>query len=191
MGTVDHQARMKMLLVLALAAAAAATSEAEAEPIYGYGYGHRIGYGRSYGGYGLSYGHGYGGYVRSYYGKREAEPTAVAEAEADPYYRSYGYGGHGLSYRTYTRSYPVVSYGRRYGGYGLSYGGYGGYGRSYYGNMEATADPMVDTVDTTAAMGMAILPTTTRQHLEHRHHTNNPKLLKYQLEKIKFDVFTK
>merc|ERR1719238_40472 len=55
--------------------------------------------------------------------------------------------------------------------------------------MEATADPMVDTVDTTAAMGMAILPTTTRQHLEHRHHTNNPKLLKYQLEKIKFDVF--
>ena len=94
------------LFVLALAAAAAATSEAEAEPIYGYGYGHGIGfgYGRSYGGYGLSYGHGYGGYVRSYYGKREAEPTAVAEAEADPYYRSYGYGGHGLSYRSYTRS---------------------------------------------------------------------------------------
>merc|ERR1711953_1472900 len=47
--------------------------------------------------------------------------------------------------------------------------------------MEATADPMVDTVATTAAMGMAILHTTTRQHLEHRHHTNNPKLLKYQL----------
>merc|ERR1712037_672747 len=92
------------------------------------------------GGYGLSYGHGYGGYVRSYYGKREAEPTAVAEAEADPYYRSYGYGGHGLSYRTYTRSYPVVSYGRRYGGYGLSYGGYGGYGRSYYGKREAEAE---------------------------------------------------
>merc|ERR1711974_462164 len=44
--------------------------------------------------------------------------------------------------------------------------------------MEATADPMVDTVATTAAMGMAILHTTTRQHLEHRHHTNNPKLLK-------------
>merc|ERR1712083_1254111 len=54
--------------------------------------------------------------------------------------------------------------------------------------MEATADPMVDTVATTAATGMAILHTTTRQHLEHRHHTNNPKLLKYQLEKIKFDV---
>merc|ERR1712045_720533 len=44
--------------------------------------------------------------------------------------------------------------------------------------MEATADPMVDTVATTAATGMAILHTTTRQHLEHRHHTNNPKLLK-------------
>merc|ERR1711990_1439598 len=56
---------------------------------------------------------------------------------------------------------------------------------------EATADPMVDTVATTAAMGMAILPTTTRQHLEHRHHTNNPNLLKYELEKIKFDVFQK
>merc|ERR1712037_552017 len=49
--------------------------------------------------------------------------------------------------------------------------------------MEDTADPMVDTVATTAAMGMAILHTTTRQHLEHQHHTNNPKLLKYQLEK--------
>merc|ERR1719219_1908297 len=54
--------------------------------------------------------------------------------------------------------------------------------------MEATADPMVDTVATTAATGMAILHTTTRQHLEHRHHTN-PKLLKCELEKIKFDVF--
>merc|ERR1711974_448602 len=31
---------------------------------------------------------------------------------------------------------------------------------------------------TTEGMGMAILHTTTRQHLEHRHHTNNPKLLK-------------
>merc|ERR1712010_259968 len=134
MGTVDHQERMKMLLVLALAAVAAATSDAEAEPSYGYGYG----IGRSYGGYG-----GYLGGYRSYggyYGKREAEPTAVAEAEADPYYRSYGYGGHGLSYRTYTRSFPVVSYGRRYGGYGLSYGGYGGYGRSYYGKREAEAE---------------------------------------------------
>merc|ERR1711990_875349 len=57
--------------------------------------------------------------------------------------------------------------------------------------MEATADPMVDTVATTAATGMAILHTTTRQHLEHRHHTNNPKLLKCELEKIKFDVFQK
>merc|ERR1711990_397018 len=56
---------------------------------YGRSYG---GYSRSYGGYGRSYG-GYGGY-RSYgYGKREAEASPVAEAEADPYYgygRSYG-----------------------------------------------------------------------------------------------------
>merc|ERR1712032_1319530 len=55
---------------------------------------------------------------RGYYGKREAEPTAVAEAEADPYYGSYGYGGHGLSYR--------------------------GYGRSYFGKREADAAPEAD-----------------------------------------------
>merc|ERR1711879_645002 len=59
-------------------------------------------------------------------GKRDAEPTAVAEAEADPYYGSYGYGGYGLSY------------GRTYGGYGLSYGA----------GMAATDSP---TADSTAA----------------------------------------
>ena len=148
----DHNDRFNIhscqfqLFVLALAAIAAATSEAEAEPSYGYGYG--IGYGRSYGGigYGRSYG-GYGGYLggyRSYgdyYGKREAEPTAVAEAEADPYYGSYGYGG--LSYGSYGRSYGGygLSYGRSYGGCGLSYGGYG---RSYYFKREADAAPEGD-----------------------------------------------
>merc|ERR1712032_479226 len=68
MGTVDHQAKMKMLFVLALAASAAATSEAEAEPSYGYGYG--IGYG----GHGLSY--------RSYGRSRGGLLTDVAMATA-------------------------------------------------------------------------------------------------------------
>merc|ERR1711941_181558 len=68
----------------------------------------------------------YMGSYGGYYGKRDAEPTAVAEAEADPYYGSYGYGGYGLSY------------GRRYGGYGLSYGGL--YSRGYYGKREAEAE---------------------------------------------------
>merc|ERR1712107_79836 len=75
--------------------------------------------------------------VLRYYGKREAEPTAVAEAEADPYYGSYGYGGYGLSYgRTYSGY--GLSYGRRYGGYGPSYGGL--YSRGYYGKREAEAE---------------------------------------------------
>merc|ERR1712013_551375 len=61
---------------------------------------------------------GYGGYGygRGYYGKREAE--AVAKADAEPGYLR-GYGGYG--------------YGRGYG-----YGGYG-YGRGYYGKREAEA----------------------------------------------------
>merc|ERR1719348_1195622 len=164
---IDQLSRMKMLLVLALAAAAAATPDAEAEPSYGYGYG--IGYGRSYGGYG-----GYLGGYRSYggyYGKREAEPTAAAEAEADPYYGSYGYGG--LSYGGYGRSYG--GYGRSYGlssyrSYGRSYGGYGGYGRGYYGKREAEAAPMEDTVGTGPMAAMAAptgMATESRQQPEH------------------------
>merc|ERR1711941_244125 len=79
----------------------------------------------------------YMGSYGGYYGKRDAEPTAVAEAEADPYYGSYGYGGYGLSYgRTYGGY--GLSYGRRYGGYGLSYGGL--YSRGYYGKREAEAE---------------------------------------------------
>merc|ERR1719458_406544 len=59
-------------------------------------------------------------YAAVTHGKREAEPTADADAEADPYYGYYGYGrryGYGLGY---------------HGGY---YGhGYGhGYGYGYYG----------------------------------------------------------
>merc|ERR1719228_712682 len=91
---------------------AAANAEAEADPWYSaYGYGLR-----HYGGYARPY---YGGYYRGYglYGKRsaDAEPIADANAEAnaDPWYRAYGYG-------------------RRYYGYGHGYyGGYRGY-RGYW-----------------------------------------------------------
>merc|ERR1712080_115693 len=89
---------------------------AEADPYYGYyGLGYR-GYGYGLGHYG--YGLGYRGYYGGYYGKRsaDAEPTATADAEADPYYGYYGlgyhgYGYHGLGYRAY--------------GYGLGHYGYG------------------------------------------------------------------
>merc|ERR1712080_668909 len=57
---------------------------------YGYyGLGYR-GYGYGLGHYG--YGLGYRGYYGGYYGKRsaDAEPTATADAEADPYYGYYG-----------------------------------------------------------------------------------------------------
>merc|ERR1711981_595593 len=119
---------MKCVLALLLFGAAMAASEA----YYGYG-----GYGRGYGGYGgYGYGRGYGGYGGYYRGKRsadaepEAEPTAVAEADAEaaPWY---GYGGYGLGYGGYYRGKRSADaeaqpwYG--YGGYG--YGrGYGGYG---------------------------------------------------------------
>merc|ERR1712130_1002806 len=62
---------------------------------YGY-YGHRA-YGYGLGHYGYGYGLGYRGYYGGYYGKRsaDAEPTATADAEADPYYGYYGHGYHG------------------------------------------------------------------------------------------------
>merc|ERR1712141_824788 len=107
---------------------AAAEAKADADPYYGYyglGY-HGLGYGRAYG-YGLGHygyaGLGHYGYGLGYYGKRsaDAEPTAAAEAKADPYYGYYGHGYHGLGY------------GRAYG-YGLGYHGYGyGHGYGYYG----------------------------------------------------------
>merc|ERR1712058_55402 len=119
---------MKSVAIVVLCLSAAVSAEAEADPYYGY-YGHHLGYG--YGHLGHVYGHGYYGYghglayahypvvsnIHGYshhaypyafghgyhYGKREAEPTAAAEAapEADAYY---GYG-HGLAYAHY----PVVS----------------------------------------------------------------------------------
>merc|ERR1712192_314811 len=82
----------------------------------------------------MGYGHGLG-----YYGKRsaEAEPTAAAEAKADPYYGYYGQGYHGLGYgRAY--GYGLGHYG--YAGLG-HYGGYYGHGLGYYGKRSAEAEP--------------------------------------------------
>merc|ERR1711872_733387 len=114
---------------LAVLACCLALASAEADPYYGsYGYG--LGY-SGYGGYGLGYaGHaGYAGYVGyAGYGLKTvaahlpygyaasghyvadslgARHIAKREAEADAYYRSYGYGGLGAS---------------GYGGYGAGYG---------------------------------------------------------------------
>merc|ERR1712088_1247524 len=120
---------MKLFVFACLVAMAPADAEpkADADPYYGY-YG--LGYhGLGYRGYGYGLGHyGYAGLVHygyglGYYGKRsaDAEPTAAAEAKADPYYGYYGLGYHGLGY------------GRAYG-YGLGYHGYGyGHGYGYYG----------------------------------------------------------
>merc|ERR1712113_755621 len=120
---------MKLFVFACLVAMALADAEpkADADPYYGYygrGY-HGLGY-RGYG-YGLGHygyaGLGHYGYGLGYYGKRsaDAEPTAAANAKADPYYGYYGLGYHGLGY------------GRAYG-YGLGYHGYGyGHGYGYYG----------------------------------------------------------
>merc|ERR1711883_45728 len=102
---------MKLLAVLSLALVGCVM----ADPGYG-GYGH----------------HGYGGYGHhGYYGKRSAEPTAVAEADADAA-PGYGYGyGHGYGH------------GYGYGGYG--HHGYGGYGHhGYYGKREAEATAVAE-----------------------------------------------
>merc|ERR1712243_194091 len=133
---------MKLFVFACLVAMALADAEpkADADPYYGYyglgyhglGYGLRhYGYGLGYHGYGYGLGHygyglGYRGYYGGYYGKRsaDAEPTATADAEADPYYGYYGlgyhgYGYHGLGYRAY--------------GYGLGHYGYGHGLYGYYG----------------------------------------------------------
>merc|ERR1711890_87560 len=91
---------MKLFVFACLVAMALADAEpkAEADPYYGYyGLGYRgYGYGPGHYGYGL----GYRGYYGGYYGKRsaDAEPTATADAEADPYYGYYGLGYHGYGY---------------------------------------------------------------------------------------------
>lgn len=88
--------------------------------------------------------------------KREAEPAAEADPEADPwyYYSTHGYypRGYSYSYAPYAHTYGGLGYG--YGGYGHGYlGHYGGYGYGgYYGRKkreaeaepEAEADPEAD-----------------------------------------------
>merc|ERR1712088_1296709 len=121
-------------------AEADAEADPEADPwlyYHGLGYaGHHYGYG--YHGLGLGYA-GYHGYAAAYhpyayrhsgygaygyYGKRsaDAEPTAEAAAEADPWVSYYGLG------------YVGHHYGYGYHGLGLGYAGYAGYHPyAYYG----------------------------------------------------------
>merc|ERR1712130_1038130 len=132
----DGTTNMKLFVFACLVAMALADAEpkADADPYYGYyGLGHHgLGYGlRSYGyglghygyaglgHYGYGYGLGYRGYYGGYYGKRsaDAEPTATADAEADPYYGYYGHGYHGYGYG--------LGLGYRAYGYGLGHYGYG------------------------------------------------------------------
>merc|ERR1712228_523678 len=64
--------------------------------------------------------------------KREAEPTAEADPEADPwlYYHGLGYAAH--------------PYGYGYYGHGLGYAGYYGHHLGYYGKREAEAEPTAE-----------------------------------------------
>merc|ERR1712088_1240726 len=77
--------------------------------------------------------------------KREAEPTAEADAEADPglYYhglgyaaRPYGYGYYGLGHH-----YGYAGYGY---GHHLGYAGYYGHHLGYYGKRSAEAEPTAE-----------------------------------------------
>merc|ERR1712059_195179 len=92
-------------ILLGLVAAVYAEAEAEASPdaYYGY-YGHGLHHGYGHHGYRhIGYGyHGYGHHGH-YYGKREAEPEADADAEASPdaYYGYYGHHGLGYGYHGY------------------------------------------------------------------------------------------
>merc|ERR1712130_965572 len=130
---------MKLFVFACLVAMALADAEpkADADPYYGYyglGY-HSLGYGlRSYGyglgHYGYGYGLGYRGYYGGYYGKRsaDAEPTATADAEADPYYGYYGHGYHGYHGYGYGLGLGYRAYGYGLGHYGYGHGLYGYYG---------------------------------------------------------------
>merc|ERR1712198_363902 len=116
MGSVGSQIRavssskMKFLAV-AVALVAGVSAEADADAFYSP--------------YALPYAYGaytfggkcaplaYHGYPYAYYGKRDAEPTADAEADPALFYGAYGYP-YGLGY------------GYAYGGYGLPVAAYGG-----------------------------------------------------------------
>merc|ERR1719205_568635 len=81
---------IRTLLIASLATLAAAEAEpkADADPYLGYG------------GYPYTHGLTYGAYNPHYYGKREAEPTADADADAkaDPWLAYSGYAGYPYSY---------------------------------------------------------------------------------------------
>merc|ERR1712198_533576 len=56
----------------------------------------------------------YHGYPYAYYGKRDAEPTADAEADPALFYGAYGYPygpGYGYAYGGYGYGLPVAAYG--------------------------------------------------------------------------------
>merc|ERR1711970_979300 len=102
---VETNKKMNLLLTVSLALLGAAVAE---PGYYHHGYG-------GYGGYGH---HGYG------YGKREAEPTAVAEADAEPGYSHHGYShgyGHGYGYGKREAAPGYYHHGYGYGGYGHGY----------------------------------------------------------------------
>merc|ERR1739842_161021 len=74
--------------------------------------------------------------------KREAEPTAEADPEADPwlYYHGLGYAAHPYGYGYYGHGLGYAGLG--YYGYGhhLGYAGYYGHHLGYYGKREAEAE---------------------------------------------------
>merc|ERR1719476_545587 len=95
---------IRTLLIASLATLAAAEAEpkADADPylVYGgYPYTHGLTYGAYNPYYPINYGY-YGHPLTHYYGKREAEPTADADADAkaDPWLAYSGYAGYPYSY---------------------------------------------------------------------------------------------
>merc|ERR1711974_186910 len=78
--------------------------------------------------------------------KREAEPTAEADAEVDPwlYYHGLGYAAHPYGYGYYGHGLGYAGLG--YYGYGhhLGYAGYYGHHLGYYGKREAEAEPTAE-----------------------------------------------
>merc|ERR1712172_59192 len=138
-----NQKMMKSVAVVALCMFAAAVAEPEASADAGYHYGY-AGYPHHYGYAHHGY-YGYGPYAYGHhYGKRsaDAEPTAVADADAG-YHYGYAYGHHygkrsadaeptadadaGYFYGRYGYGYP-----RAYG-YGYAHHGYHGYPYAYAG----------------------------------------------------------
>merc|ERR1739846_219279 len=127
MGTGGRNIKMMKTFAIVLLAAVAfaepeAKPKADADPYLLYG-----GYGLGHLGYAGYYGYPYAHY--GYWGRKrrsaEAEPTAAADPEADPYrYRGFG---------------------RYYGGYRGRFGGrFGRKRRSAEPEAEATADPKAD-----------------------------------------------